>query len=151
MQKSARDVLAGVIFIGFGAAFAIASLGYDLGTPVRMGPGYFPLVLAGVLVLLGLAIVGKSFLDAGAEAIGAVPWRAMALLISAPIVFGLMVKGAGLAPSLFVTVLMSAFASRAMTVMTALTIAAVLTVSCVAIFIYGLGITVPAIGPWLKF
>ena len=150
MQKSLRDILAGVIFAGFGLAFAIASLGYDLGTPLRMGPGYFPLVLAVVLIALGLAIAGKALVDVGVEPLGAIPWRGLVLLLAAPVTFGLTIKGLGLAPSLFVTALMSAFASRRTPLSVAVLLAALLTLFCVLIFVYGLGITVPVFGPWLS-
>ena len=70
----ARDVLAGLIFIGFGLAFGNASAGYPIGTALRMGPGYFPLVLAGCLGLLGAAIVANGlFGKAEDEALGPVP------------------------------------------------------------------------------
>ena len=55
-QRSLKDLLAGLIFIGFGLAFGYATLGYQIGTALRMGPGYFPLVLAGIMVLLGVVI-----------------------------------------------------------------------------------------------
>ena len=48
MQRAGiKDILSGLIFVGFGAAFGYAASGYPLGTAFRMGPGYFPLVLAG--------------------------------------------------------------------------------------------------------
>ena len=36
------------------------SLGLEIGTAFRMGPGYFPLFLAGVLILLGIVILGTA-------------------------------------------------------------------------------------------
>ncbi|WP_137389861.1 tripartite tricarboxylate transporter TctB family protein [Rhodoligotrophos defluvii] len=149
MQKSLRDIIAGVIFIGFGFAFAIASLGYDLGTALRMGPGFFPLALAILLMVIGGAIAAKALFDAGAEPLGAIPWRGLLLLLAAPIMFGLTIRGLGLAPALFVTTVMSALASRRTSPPLAILLAALLTLFCVAIFIYGLGITVPVFGPWL--
>ena len=62
-----------------------------------MGPGYFPLVLAGVLALLGVAIVAKGVTAAAAEGdIGPVPWRAVVLLLAALVFFGATIKGLGL-------------------------------------------------------
>ncbi|RUY81986.1 tripartite tricarboxylate transporter TctB family protein, partial [Mesorhizobium sp. M7A.F.Ca.CA.001.10.2.1] len=49
--------LCAALFIGFGAWFALQSLGLEIGTALRMGPGYFPLVLAIVLILLGAVIL----------------------------------------------------------------------------------------------
>ena len=83
MQRAGiKDILAGLIFLGFGAAFGYAATGYPIGTAFRMGPGYFPLLLAGALALLGAAIVVKGFAAAAAEGeIGPVPWRALVLLL----------------------------------------------------------------------
>ena len=52
-------------------------------------------------------------------------------------------------PSLFVTVLMAAFASRRTTALAALLIAVGLTVACVLIFVEALGLSIPLIGPWI--
>ena len=38
-RRSLPDVLAGGIFVLIGGAFVVGSLGYELGTPLRMGPG----------------------------------------------------------------------------------------------------------------
>ena len=57
------DALAGLLFIAFGLLFGVQALGLELGTAFRMGPGYFPLVLSGILILLGLAIVASAIHD----------------------------------------------------------------------------------------
>jgi hypothetical protein len=147
-----RDVLAGLIFLGFGAAFGYAASGYPLGTAFRMGPGYFPLVLAGVLAAIGAAIVAKGVTAAAAEdALGPVPWRAAILLVAALAFFAATIKGLGLAPSIFGAGLLSALASRQNGPLPAVIIAAALTLLCLAVFHYGLGLSVPVLGPWLRF
>lgn len=151
MQSSRKDLLAGLIFIGFGLAFAYAAMGYPLGTALRMGPGYFPLLLAGILTLLGLVIVVEGFVGGKEEAVGVIPWRGAALVFGALVFFGYTVRGLGLVPALFVTVFLTALASRRNGPLLALVIAAALTFFCVLIFIYGLGLTIPLLGPWLAF
>jgi hypothetical protein len=153
MQRAGiKDILSGLIFLGFGAAFGFAASGYPIGTAFRMGPGYFPLVLAGVLGALGIAILVKGVSAAAAEApIGPVPWRGAALIFAALIVFGATVRGLGLVPALFATAALSALASERNPPLAALVIAAALTLACVLIFHYGLGIAVPLFGPWLRF
>ncbi|HEY7241592.1 MAG TPA: tripartite tricarboxylate transporter TctB family protein [Burkholderiales bacterium] len=55
--KSPKDFWAGLMFIGTGAFFAIwAYAYYQMGTAVRMGPAYFPFVLGGLMVFLGLLV-----------------------------------------------------------------------------------------------
>ncbi|MFD2792878.1 tripartite tricarboxylate transporter TctB family protein [Promicromonospora vindobonensis] len=59
--RSTSDLVAGLVFLGLGAAFAIGALGYDLGSLLEMGPGYVPLTLGVVLAALGLATAIKAY------------------------------------------------------------------------------------------
>jgi hypothetical protein len=151
MPRPHRNLIAGLIFVAFGLAFSITSRNYELGSVLRMGPGYIPMLLGGVLAMLGAIIVAEGFLGAGAVAIGAIPWRGAILLTVGVIFFGATVRGLGLVPSLFVTVLMSAFASRRTGVLAAFAMAAGLTLLCVLIFVEGLGAPLRLFGPWLAF
>lgn len=59
--KAPKDFWAGLMFIGFGGFFMIWALThYQMGTAVRMGPAYFPAVLGGLLVFLGLLVFIES-------------------------------------------------------------------------------------------
>lgn len=150
--KISKDLLAGLIFIGFGLAFGYASLNYQVGTAFRMGPGYFPLVLSGIIIFLGVIILLQSFATAAEEGpIGGVPWRGLALIMAALVFFGFTVRGLGLLPSLFITSFMSASASRQTSLAGAFLIAAMLTVICLLIFVWGLGMPLRIFGPWLNF
>jgi hypothetical protein len=151
MQRAGiKDILSGLIFLGFGLGFGYAASGYEIGTAFRMGPGYFPLVLAAALALLGIAILVKGLTAAASdEPIGPVPWRGAVLILGALIFFGATVRGLGLAPTVFGAGVLSALASRRNTPVAALLIAAALTVFCVLIFHYGLGVALPVVGPWL--
>lgn len=151
-EKSLKDLLSGLVFIGFGLAFGYASLGYDLGTALRMGPGYFPLILAGILVLFGVIITAQSFTSGPDEVpLGSVPWLGLALLTGALVFFGVTVRGLGLGPSLLVTTFLSAFASRRTGLLGAMALAVALTVLCIVIFVWALGLPLRTIGPWLDF
>ena len=57
--KSQKDFYSGLMFAVVGAAFALGSTNYSIGTAARMGPGYFPLVLGILLALLGVGIAFK--------------------------------------------------------------------------------------------
>ena len=110
-----------------------------------MGPGYFPLALGGILVLLGLLIMGKGFIPgSGAEErLGSVPWRALVLIVLAVLFFGLTVRGLGLVPATAVTALLTALASSRTSILAAVAIAAGLTVLCVLIFVVALQLGCP--------
>lgn len=149
MQRATKDVIAGLIFIGFGLAFAIGATAYEIGSTLRMGPGYFPLAVGVLLVLLGIAIIGKGFLAGEGAAIGPIPWKASLLLVGAIVFFGLTVRGLGLVPSLFVTALLSGFAGHRPGVVLPVVIAAGLTVLSVLIFVVALQLRLPLLGPWI--
>ena len=149
VRKALKDILAGSVFIAFGLFFALVSLTYEVGSPLNMGPGYFPLVLGGILVLLGIIVVAKGFVAGEGESIGTIPWRSMVLIVAAIIFFGATVRGLGLVPSLFITSLLTAFAGYRTEIVPAVVISAGLTIVCVLIFSVGLQLRVPLIGPWI--
>ncbi|MEJ6783142.1 tripartite tricarboxylate transporter TctB family protein [Aminobacter sp. Piv2-1] len=140
----------GALLTAAGAFFAYQALGLELGTSLRMGPGYFPLALSLVLVVLGLVIVIQATRVEG-EPIGPIAWRGMAFILPAPIFFGLTVRGLGFVPSLFVTCLIAAFASSRMKPLAALALAFAVTLFSVAVFSYALGLPFQRFGPWLPF
>lgn len=150
-RKALPDILAGAIFVVLGLAFAITSTTYEIGTPFRMGPGFFPLLLGGVLTVLGILVVGSGFVAAREEQIGGIPWRAIVLITVAFIFFGLTVRNLGVAPTLFITTLLAALAGARMGLIRGIAIAAGLTVLSVVIFIYVLQLRLPLFGPWLRF
>jgi hypothetical protein len=143
-----RDLLLGAIFALIGAAFVIASRGLDMGTPQRMGPGLFPLLLAAVLMLLGIAIAVQSFFTAE-EGIGKVPWRGLVLILAAPVLFGITVRGLGLVGAVVLAIVTSTFASQRSGLVLAGLLTLGLTIFCVLVFSYGLGLPIPLRGPWL--
>jgi hypothetical protein len=94
--KSQKDFVSGLMFTATGAAFAWnAAMSYDIGTASQMGPGYFPLALALVLVLLGGFIMFFSLVvetpDGGA--IGPMAWRPLVCILGANLLFGALLGG----------------------------------------------------------
>ena len=148
MPRSAKNVLAGLTFIGFGLAFAAGATAYDIGDPVRMGPGFFPLVIGVLLAILGVVIAATPSADE--EPITAPPWRAAGLILGGIVVFGLTVRGPGLLPAIFLTALLTGLASRQTSPIGALLLAAALTVISVAIFVVALSLRLPLVGPWIR-
>ena len=142
------NALCGAIFIAFGAYFGLNSLGMELGTPFRMGPGFFPLFLAGILIVLGLVIAIQAIRVEG-DPIGSFPLRGMAFILPAPVIFALTLKGLGFVPSIFLTTLFASFASTRMRVSTALALAVVMTLFTTIVFVYGLNLPFRLFGPWL--
>lgn len=143
------DLLAGLMFVAFGLIFGVTAWReLDMGSARNMGPGYFPLLLAGILVGLGLLVILLA-LTHQSEPIGAVAWRGMALILLAPIVFGLTVRGLGFGPSVFLTTLIAAFASFRMKPGLAFLVAFLVAAFSIVAFSYGLGLPYPRVGRWL--
>ena len=148
-RRSLPDILAGAIFVLIGGAFVVGSLGYELGTPLRMGPGYFPLLVGVIVVALGLAIVLKGLIAGEVTAFGAVAWRAVAAIVAALLFFGFTVDGLGFVPASAVTALLTTLASSRVRPLRAVLVAAGLTVASTLIFVVGLQLRIPLWGPWL--
>lgn len=149
MTTKTNDLPAGLLCIAVGAGFAIyAQTQLNMGTIFRMGAGYFPFLLACLLMLLGAGLVaralGKGYLRPSPAA-----WRGVLFLTLAPILFGLTLNGLGFVPAVFLVVLSSCFASRQMTWRLALLFSAGMTALCVLLFYYALGVTVQLFGSWI--
>ena len=150
MHGARKDLLAGAVFVGLGLAFAITASSYEVGSALRMGPGYFPLVLGSVLVLLGIAIAVKAFVAGEGDDLGPVPWKAMVLLVAALFFFGYTVRGLGLIPSMLVTAFLAAMAGRNARVIPSAVVAASLTALSILIFVLALQLRLPYFGFWLQ-
>ena len=148
LSFSSRDIVCGLLFILIGLFFAIQAYGLDLGTAFRMGPGYFPLVLAGILVILGVVVIVQGT-QLEHEPMGPIAWRGLLFILPAPIFFGLTVRGLGFVPSLFFTGLLAAFASTKMRPGMALLLVGGLTLFSMIVFNYALGLPFRRFGPWL--
>ena len=101
--KNPKDFWAGLMFFVFGAAFVLIAVGtpdfinriwgdklipgYQIGSAVRMGPAYFPVVLGGLLALLGAIIFFRSFVShiSGDAAVVKLPFNIFDLAIAAGI------------------------------------------------------------------
>jgi hypothetical protein len=147
-MKNPRDFWTGVIYVAFGAGAVVIARDYGLGTAFRMGPAYFPTVLGGVLVLIGLLSLERAALRSG-EPLPPARIKGLLAVTVATLGFGALVRGAGLVVALPVLVVVSAAASARFRWGPALALAAGLTLFCAAVFLKGLGVPIPLRGPWL--
>jgi len=140
-----KNLVSGSIFLAAAMIFGIASASYGFGTPARIGPGLFPLILSAILGVFGLIIL-ISGLQKDAPLIGRLPWRSIALIVASPLVLVGCVEYIGLIPSTALLAFVGSFASNSMTFRRAAGSAIVLALVVWLIFIVGLGISVPAFG-----
>ena len=136
-----------MIYLAVGLGTIFIGRDYVMGTAFQMGPAYFPTVLGGLLSFIGLISLIRSFAVKG-EPIPAFAWKQLLLIIAATVVFGLLVRGAGLAIALPLFVMMTAYASVKFRWGPSLVLAAGTTVFCTLVFVKGLGVPLPIIGRW---
>ena len=145
-----KDFWTGIIFLFFGLAAVILGLDYPMGSAGRMGPAYFPTVLGGLLTLVGAIGVIRSFLKHG-EPVGKFYIKEILLILVAVLLFGFLMRKAGLVPAVLVLVLMSAYASPKFTWGASLLLAVGLAVFATVVFVKLLGLPMPILGPWFGF
>lgn len=148
--KHPKDFYSGLMYAVIGAGAIMVARGYNMGTSVRMGPGYFPTILGGLLVLVGLISMIRAFTHEG-ERIKSFSWKEIVLVLGSVVLFGVLVRGAGLVPSLILLVITSAWASDKFRIKTAVLLAALTSVFSALVFVKGLGLPFAIIGPWFKF
>lgn len=142
--RNQRAFASGVLFLAFAIFFFVEALAYPAGTAAKMGPGYFPRLLAVVLAAIGLVvIVGAIKSTACREALRKWDFKGLAWVTGSVVLFGALLFPLGLVGALFVLIMVSSRASPEFTWIGALTNAAVLIVLCLAVFVYGLGLPLP--------
>jgi hypothetical protein len=137
-----KDFWSGVMLILIGGAAMVIAREYRFGSAGRMGPGFFPIILGGILVAFGICLIAKGL--RGAEKIQArLSFRALVLPPLALVLFGLFVERAGFIPALVVLIFGSAASGRAFRIKDVLLLTVTLVVGAVALFIWGLGLPYP--------
>ena len=151
LNASRNDLASGAMFVALGGYFALEAMKYEFGTPFRMGPGFMPVVLGGILVALGVAVAATSFGKPDTEAPPSWPWRGIVLVLGTIIFFAATIRGLGFIPVVLISGLATALSSSRNSLLSALVISVGLCVLCMLIFVVGLGLLVPWVGPWLRF
>jgi putative tricarboxylic transport membrane protein len=143
-----KDFAAGLLFIGISLCFALLGMDLEFGEPTNMGPGFFPLVVAALIAVLGLITMARSLRGISAR-LPSVAWRPLVIIVGAPVVFALLVEPFGLAPALGVSVFSSTFAGRSRRLRVSLGLSAGIVFFCWLIFAVALGVPIPfARWPW---
>ena len=142
-----KDVWAGAMLIGIGAAALFVSRGYRFGSAMRMGPGFFPAVLSGILLAFGIGILCFGLLR-GQKVTDHISARALILIPLSLVLFGILMKFAGFIASLAALVIVSAAARRGFRLKEVLHLTLGLTLAAVVLFIWGLDLPYPLVRGW---
>jgi hypothetical protein len=113
--RNQQDFWAGLLFIAIGLVAVIVARDYPMGAAMRMGPGYFPTWLGGIMMTLGALITFRSMLaSAQRTEIGTWGIRGMIGIFVAFILYGLFIDdwGVGFVPALAVLIITCSFAAK---------------------------------------
>jgi len=139
-----RDFWAGMMLIGIGAAAMLVARDYEFGSALRMGPGFFPIILGGILIGFGICIMAVGLRN-GETIRGSLSLRVLILQSLSFVLFGLLMEKAGFLPALVALVFVSAASGREFKFVEVSLLTALLTLASWALFIWGLGLPYPLI------
>jgi uncharacterized membrane protein len=139
-----KDLWAGLMLVGIGAGSMFVARNYPFGTALRMGPGYFPVILGGLLVVFGLFLLGSG-LRSSERIESSWSLRALVILPLSLVLFGVLMERAGFIPAMIVLIFGSATASTQFKFFEVLLFSIGLTAISVAVFVWGLGLPYPLI------
>ena len=145
--RSPKDFWAGIMFLAIGLGTLCIGRDYAMGTAGRMGPGFFPSMLGWLLAAIGAITLIGACTTRGAP-LEPLAWKHMFLVLSGVLLFGFLVRGAGLALAVPLLILTSALASAKFRWQPTIALAIGATVFCVLLFVKALGLPLPVVGPW---
>jgi len=140
-QRDIGDILGGLLMIGIGVFALWYAQRYSFGTPRAMGPGFFPVVLGGILALLGVMIMLPALRRAGPAVEFSI--KPLVVITASIVVFGMALRPLGLVIATILTVLLASSADRSFSLAGRLVLAPVLALMLYLVFKLGLGMTIP--------
>jgi len=141
--KSPRDFWAGLMFVTFGLFFlVVAQMNYQMGTAVRMGPGYFPTVLGGILAVLGAIVLVGSLAVEGPR-VAKFHFRPLLFVLASSLAFAYLLKPLGLVLASAALIFISAYGGHEFKWKEVAILTAVLVVFAVVVFVKGLTLPFP--------
>jgi hypothetical protein len=132
-----RDFLAGLLFLVIGGIGFYVALSYPFGTLQRMGPGYFPRVLSGILIAFGVVTLLRG-IKSGERVRGSWGWLPLLMLTVALLSFGFLMEHVGMIPALVVMFFSAAFAGKEFRFVEVLALTVIMCLAATAIFVWGL-------------
>ena len=142
MKRDTYDLAGGGLLAAIGLFVAIyAAVYYDIGSLRRMGPGFFPALLGGVLAVLGLMIAIPAWTRAGPPV--RIAWGEAIAVLVAILVFAAGLEPVGLVPVTLASVLIASIAAPDRRIGWRIVLALAVTALSVLVFHFGLKMTFP--------
>jgi hypothetical protein len=139
--RLSSDLLSGLLFALLGAAALYISWRYPAGTPARMGPGYFPHLVGGLLTLLGGILIVRSWFRPG-ELVDVISLRPLLFVLIGTVSFGALIERTGLLPASIVLIIAGRLARPDFRIVEVLLLAIGLATAAALLFVYALGLSV---------
>jgi hypothetical protein len=147
-----KDVLAGLMFAAIAALGLWISRHYPVGTAQRMSTGYVPRLLCWTLLALGILVLVQGLRQKEPvhtpEPGGLAGLWPLLVVTASLIAFALAIEQLGLVLAVLLLIGIGSLAARGIKVWEAAAAAVVLIVISWAIFILGLGLTIPVWPEW---
>lgn len=141
--KSPQDLVGGIVILGVAAVVLWGLSFISTSRYQAISPTLFPRICAWGLGIGGLVLVARSFLYDGPQ-IEPTPMRGVVLVTLAVVLFGFITPICGYAVAGFVTMIIGGLATTEVRIRELLIVSAGVTVFCVVLFTYVLGLTIPA-------
>ena len=145
--RAPRDFWSGLLFIATAGAFMALATRYRLGTPEKMGPGFFPIMIGVVQVALGAVLLGRSLALDGPP-LPRMRLTPLAVTVAAVVLFGLALDWLGLAAAIAVLVVVGGYADRPVRLAESLALAVALVFFSVVMFVWILGLPLQVWPDW---
>ncbi len=143
VERDYVDIIGGAVMVAVGLWFMMHAMeSYSIGTLRRMGPGFFPAVLGGLIMLFGVLIILPALFRKGEPF--AFEWRPFVMVCVSIGVFAAVLERFGMVPAIFALVFAAGLAKPGMKVVETFFLCVFLAFSAVAVFIWGLGIPIQA-------
>ena len=139
--KNRQDFYGGLLFVAFGVFGVYFGRSYALGTIIRMGPGYLPIVLSYALIVIGAYISIKA-IRFGESTIEQYRWRPIILVLGSIVIFAFFIVKFGLVLSIFLVTFVSSFGTRQARWMGSVILGIFMAVLSTFLFIYLLGLPI---------
>jgi hypothetical protein len=146
--RAPKEFWMGLLYLAIGGAGLWFGQRYPMGTAGRMGPGYLPILICGLLMLFGMISLVRSVKMTG-EPVGDLALKPLALVLLSVFSFAALSIPAGLIIAILALVLISAAASSYFAFSWKATAGLLALVGfCSLVFVRGLGVPLPLIGTW---
>ncbi len=148
--RNQRDFWSGVLFVITGVLFMILSRQYQFGTAAKMGPGFFPTVLGGIMTLLGVMLVVPAMSAKSPEIkVDRIDFKVIGVILLAVAVYAATLPTLGFIVSLFLLIFISSMASHEFTLKTTAISSVTLLIFSWLVFVKGLELQFPFLPTFL--